>query len=340
MIRLLEARLGRRIDGFVVAAQTGYMPLNVDSSRSGKPEHRLVLRRLRQLVHVDSDRIYAVGFSQGGYAAWSYAAFYGDELAGAAPVACTFDAAPEVPGLWELFMPNVAGVPVLHVWGERDELPVLGFDLKTVAGRANALNERVANLTRELGLDVLNYRVDGGGHTFEPPEDLLARLLEGRRAPWPARVRHRFRHLVQGRASWLEPLAWDGARWAPGPLRIAAAPDEPKDRALGRTISELAGSLEGDVEGQTIRVATRHVGEFVVWLGDGMIDWEKPVTVVAGGRTVFEGAVKPDLGVCLAQAARTLDFDRLRWAGIKVAKDGRAALVTGDDALPDVVADR
>lgn len=337
IVRLLADRLGEQIERVVVAAPTDYQPLNVDSQRSWKPEHRMVLRQLKQLVHVDSNRVYAVGFSQGGYAAWSYAAFYGDELAGAAPVACTFDAAPEVPGLWELFMPNLASVPVLHVWGSKDELPVYGFDLRTVTGRANALNERVAKLTTEFGLDVLNYRVEGGGHAFEPPKDLLGRLLEGQRLAYPTKVRQRFRYLVQGRAAWLEALAWEGDQWGAGPRRIETNAGETREQALGRTIADLAGALDGTIEGQRVRIQTHHVGELVVWLGEGTVDWSKPVAVEANGRTVFEGRIEPDLGVCLAQAVRTLDFDRLRWAGIRIAKDGRAGLVTAEDRMPEIV---
>jgi hypothetical protein len=78
----------------------------------------------------------------------------------------------------------------------------------------------------------------------------------------------------------------------------------------------------------------------VIWLGDGMVDWAKPITVVANGREAFAGKVAPDLAVCLAQAARTLDFDRLRWAGVKVARDGRAALVTAEDRFLEVVSAR
>jgi predicted esterase len=332
MIRLLAHRLGDRIESFVVAAPTDYQPLNVDSQRSWKPEHRAVLRGIKQRVHVDSDRVYAVGFSQGGYATWSYAAFYGDELAGAAPVACTFDAAPEVPGLWELFMPNLASVPMLHVWGSKDELPVSGIDLKTLAGRANALNERVAKLTPELALDVLNYRVEGGGHAFEPPADLLTRLLGGGRLAHPAKVHHRFRYLVQGRASWLEALSWDGEQWGIGPQRV--------EGSIGQMIADRAGALDGEVVGQEIRVATRHVGSFVIWIGDGMVDWSKPIKIVANGREVFEGTIAPNLGVCLTQAARTLDFDRLRWAGILIAKDGRATLVRPEHRFPEIVSAR
>ncbi len=60
-----------------------------------------------------------------------------------------------------------------------------------------------------------------------------------------------------------------------------------------------------------------------VWIGDGMVDWRQPVTVKAGGRQVFAGTLTPDLLVCLSQAARTLDFDRLRWATVSLGRKVR-----------------
>lgn len=335
MIRLLAARLGRLIDGYVVAAPTDYLPLNVDSGRSWRPEQRLVLRELRRLVHLDSDRIYVTGFSQGCYASWSYATFYGDELAGALPVACTFDAAPEIPGLWELLLPNVSNVPLLHVWGSEDNLPVYGIDLTTVKGFAARLNLRVKELTERLGLNVRNYTVAGGGHAYEPPADLVGQLLKKRRVPYPSHVRHRFRYLVQGRDSWLEAVAWDGDRWAPGPIRITAAPAEARE--IGRMIVELTGLLEGEVSGQKIKIVQRHVRTLVLWLGEGMIDWGEPIEVTLNGEEVFAGKVSRDLYVCLTEAARTFDFDRLRWAGLQLTTGGRVTLIGNNNALPVVI---
>jgi hypothetical protein len=47
--------------------------------------------------------------------------------------------------------------------------------------------------------------------------------------------------------------------------------------------------------------------------------------------------VKRDLYVCLSQAARTYDFDRLRWAGVRLFKDGKAAVLTSKNTLPELV---
>ena len=336
MIRILEQRLGGRIEKYVVAASTDYLPLNIDSTRSWRPEQRLVLRELKKLVHVDSDRVYVTGFSQGCYAGWSYATFYGDELAGAVPVACTFDAAPEIPGLWELLLPNVANVPILHVWGSEDNLPVYGIDLTTVTGVAARLNQRVKELTEKLNLNILNYSVAGGGHAYEPPVELLAELLEKQRVRYPSQVRHRFRYLVQGRAYWLEALSWDGDQWGLS-QHVKSKAAETREQAIGRMISETAGQLDGEIKGQEIKLAHKHVGSLILWFGDGMIDWNKPVRVTANAKEVFQGEVKRDLYLCLTEAARTYDFDRLRWAGLQISRDGKATVLDGKLKLPAVV---
>ncbi|HYG64448.1 MAG TPA: hypothetical protein VEL74_17855, partial [Thermoanaerobaculia bacterium] len=86
-------------------------------------------------------------------------------------------------------------------------------------------------------------------------------------------------------------------------------------------------------------VDTRHVGDFTVWIGDGMVDWNQPVTLVVDGKKVWEGDLDPDLHLCLAQAARTRDFDRLRWAGLRVDDDRRVSVVTAETELPSLLPD-
>lgn len=337
MLRLVSRTLGKHVDEYIIAAPTSYLPLNIDSQRSWRPEQRLVLRELRKSFHVDSNQIYVTGFSQGCYATWSYATFFGDELAGAAPVACTFDAAPEIPGLWELLLPNVTNVPVLNVWGSEDHLPVYGIDLRTVVGVASRLNERLTELTKKLNLDVVNYRINGGGHAYDPPTDLLTKLLQKRRSPYPPQVQHRFRSMVQGRAYWLEALSWDGNQWGVTPIALERTSSETREQAVGRKITELLGQLDGKVHGQEISVSHKHVDSLIVWLGGEMIDWSKPIRITGNGEEVFRGKVSRNLLLCLREAARTYDFDRLRWAGVRVSRTGTAKLLTDDDQMPDVV---
>jgi hypothetical protein len=322
MLMGVERCLGPDVERFVVAAPTGYRPANVDSKRCISTEHPSVLLHLKKTLHVDSDRVYVIGFSGGGYAAWSLATFFTDQYAGAMPVGCTFDAAPEIPGLWDLLLPNLTGLPVLHVWGDRDELQALGFDLRTPRGAINDLNPKLAEQAGRLGLDVTNHVIPGGVHSFDPPADKLRQLLERKRA-YPPRVVRRFRHLHQSPAVWLEGRVWDGDHWGLIPPKREPRPGESREQAIGRIVGELLGRLTGDIHGQTFAVDHDHLAEFTVWFGDGPHDWAKPVTVRSNGKVVFDGRVERDLFVCLSEARRTFDFERLRWAGLRVTKDGR-----------------
>jgi NADH-quinone oxidoreductase subunit F len=53
-------------------------------------------------------------------------------------------------------------------------------------------------------------------------------------------------------------------------------------------------------------------GDIVVWFGEKMIDWKRPVTVEVDGRPVFVGVLAQDVGLAIARAAATMDFDALR----------------------------
>jgi hypothetical protein len=86
-------------------------------------------------------------------------------------------------------------------------------------------------------------------------------------------------------------------------------------------------------DGQTFRVTRRHVGDLVVWLGERTIDWDRPLTLEVDGKVAFSGKVTRDPAVALARAAATMDFERLRFAGIRVSAAGEATVLTAD-SLP------
>jgi hypothetical protein len=174
-----------------------------------------------------------------------------------------------------------------------------------------------------------------GGLTV--PEGPLTDILAARRVHYPVRVDHTFRHLHQGRAYWLEAEEWMGGHWGEKAPKVARRPGESEEQAFGRGVRGLLAQLKGTIEGQAIAVHTEHVKSLTVWIGDGMIDWDRPVTLDLDGRRVFAGALRPDLALCLAQAARTFDLDRLRWAGLRVDHNGRVEPVTARTELPPLV---
>ena len=136
-------------------------------------------------------------------------------------------------------------------------------------------------------------------------------------APWiPPRVAHVFRHLHQASSYWLEGLTWVGDSWGDRGRRVLAAqPGESDAAVLARTLEPLLGRLTGARDGQTIRVTRRHIGDIVIWFGERSVNWDEPVTIECDGTLVFSGKLAPDVGLALARAKATMDFERLVFAG-------------------------
>jgi len=338
-VEYVEQLLGPRIEEFVVAAPTEYHQTGLDAPPPFTVDHLAILRAVRQIVHVDSDRVYALGYSLGGYAAWAVACLHADQLAGAVPISSAFSIPPTDDGLWRTMLPNFAHLPVLNVWGAQDTLEVLGVRGPESLGGMAAMNQRLVQWTRGMSLPLWhNLEIPGRGHGGAvPPAAALFELLSSRREHYPKRVEHNFRHLHQGNSYWLEADSWEGGHWGSDLPTYQKRPGESEDQAFGRVVRELLGHLRGEVAGQTLKVDRRHVGDLTVWLGEGMVDWAKPVTVELAGRKVFAGTLRPDLLLCLSQAARTFDFDRLRWAGVRVDGKGRAEPVTVRTTFPPLL---
>ena len=70
--------------------------------------------------------------------------------------------------------------------------------------------------------------------------------------------------------------------------------------------------------GNTVTATTRHVATFTLLLSPDQFDLAKPVTVVANGRTVFDGMVKQDVGTLLKWAARDNDRTMLYAAELPI----------------------
>ena len=71
-------------------------------------------------------------------------------------------------------------------------------------------------------------------------------------------------------------------------------------------------------QGNTIRAMTRGVAAFTLLLSPDVVDFARPVTVVADGRTVFEGRVQKNVTTLLTWAARDNDRTMLYGAALPV----------------------
>ena len=76
-------------------------------------------------------------------------------------------------------------------------------------------------------------------------------------------------------------------------------------------------------EGNTIRATTRGVAAFTLLLSPDVVDFSRPVTVVADGHGVFDGRVQKSLDTLLTWAARDNDRTMLYGAALPIVLDAK-----------------
>jgi dienelactone hydrolase len=324
----VQRMLGVRAREFVIASPE-YRQIYIAAKPPFVAEHAAILDAVARIVHVDANRVYAFGYSKGGFAAWYVTLFFADRFAGAVSLAAGFDVAPGPDGFWRQLVQNVAHVPVLNAWGGEDPLVIRDLAEKP-AGTFAESNRWFEQAVRGMGLPITNIEVVGGVHNqLTPPGEAIVDILNRRRAVDPPRVGHVFRHLHQASSYWIEGLTWVGDAWGePWPPREAARPGESDAAALARTLEPLLGRLTGVREGQTLRVTRRHVGDIVIWFGERSVKWDEPVSIECDGKLVYSGKLAQDVELALARAKATMDFERLVFAGIRVSASGEASVVT------------
>lgn len=340
MIRHTEQLLGAEVEKYVLAAPTNYRQTSLDAPPPFTPEHVVMLREIKKTVNVDSDRVFAVGYSLGGYMSWTLAYLYPELFAGVVPMASTISIPGDLAGGWEQITRNFAHLPILHVWGSADSLNVPGLEGRDqFAGTMASFNEQFSPQVKKLGLaTVKENRIEGAGHggSRPDPED-FRQLLRNVRVRWPTKVQHQFRHIHQGSAYWLEAHEWQGEGWTDFGREIERQKGESWPQAFGRTYLPQLAELQGEVLGQKIKVATKHVADFTVWLSPELIELGQPIEIELAGKQVFSGKVAPSLAVALSQAARTRDFERLRWAGVRIDAAGNARVVDAATVFPPLI---
>jgi poly(3-hydroxybutyrate) depolymerase len=84
------------------------------------------------------------------------------------------------------------------------------------------------------------------------------------------------------------------------------------------THARPSGRVDLKREGNTITAATRRVAAFTLLISPDQFDLAQPLTVVADGKTVFQGTVKPSVATLLKWAARDNDRTMLFAAEIPV----------------------
>jgi hypothetical protein len=242
-------------------------------------------RDLLSRYAVDPERVYVSGLSQTGFWAWWLGAFRPDRFAGVAPMSAV---------TWHVdrFAGNLATVPVYVLHGDADPTCEVAQPRRTCA------------LLQRLGADVRYDEIAGGAHEISVwnhlPEGLT--WLSGKaKARYPRRVGKSVRNL---RGPW--------CHW----LRIDAMEGE----APGTAGTPPAGGLDGEVDGQEVRLHGDRVTAATVCLSGEMLDLAKPVRVLWNGKTVHDGPVEPSVATLFEVAGERCDWRATFEAALRVQR--------------------
>ena len=250
------------------------------------------IREVRRRYHIDPDRIFLTGMSNGGIGAWLIGMHHAPLFAGIAPMAS---------GLDDVLMPflaNLRNTPIYIIHGAKDQ--VMPADLsRSIAKELDALG--YPYMYRE------HHREHpiAGGHYFPKEElpDLVTWFNRQRREPLPTSLT-----LVRD-ASHFQPFNWVRID-ATDP--IAAFSDDLVDKRDEQIKRRVYARLDASIAGSNrIEVRTEHVQRYSLFLNEQLIDVSKPLTVLTNGRLLFEGPVTPSVETLLRQARLRQDLERL-----------------------------
>lgn len=269
-------------------------------TREGEGLVLAVVDEVSRLYHIDPDRLFLTGMSNGAIGTDLIGLNHTDRFAALVPMAGAF---PQ--GLYPLF-DNARQTSFYLIHGSQDQVMPVYF------------SRNVAAYLKKNGFSVVYREHDrvnpmAGGHFFPREElpELVAWLNEQQRHPSLTEstlVRDRD-HL--GRAGWvsLDQVAPEVASF------WASEHDEEEGRRLERgAFARLVVRLDGN----TAQVTTTGVRRYSLWFSPGAIDFQQPVRVVTNGRTSFDGVIKPDGRLLLEEARRRPDPAQLVLSKIEI----------------------
>lgn len=229
-------------------------------------------------MNVDPARVYMVGQSMGGFAAWNLALHYPTYFAAFDALAGGADA-----DFQKIRLMNLRNVLPVE-WIDRDD--------KVVKPR---LVEALMRTLRNLKIETVFEQTKGLGHV--PPPELVENQYR--------QMRDRVRPLYPPQV-WLQgdrpDVIFNRNDW----VQIYQALDPGKDHRLyfrhgtgHMTETTNACGLKAEIRGNQITLAPDNVETLRLYLNDQMVDFSKPVTVLLNRKVIFRGMVKPSVAQML-----------------------------------------
>ncbi len=235
-----------------------------------------VMADVRRAYAVDPDRVYLTGLSMGGEGAWHIGLRHPDLFAAVVPVCGITDARQWIgAAAAPLFDPTLLALTTVQAVAENaSNLQVTFFhgdvDPAVKVAHSRAMAERYRQLGW-LGKNVRYNELPGVNHAaweVAYRDAAIFKLVGGvKRDPFP-------RHVIYKTYS----LRYNQAYW----LRIDGI-----ERGLAMA------TIEGDRDDARFTVRADNVSAFSLLLDPKFVPGDRPITVVAGGATIYQGAPRP-----------------------------------------------
>jgi len=282
----LERWVPRLEDRYILACPT--ISMGAWWTRFGEDITLEILHSVSAEYHIDSERIFLTGMSNGGIGAWIIGMHHADLFAGIAPMASGID------DVLFPFVENLAHTPVYVIHGVEDQvMPVqLSRDLVQEMKRRG-----ISHLYREHDLT----HPHAGGHFFPRQElpALIAWFDQQHRSSLPRQV-----SLVRD-ATHLTSFSWVRIDMTD---HIAAFSENLIDSRDEYITGMIYAKLHAEITGpNTIVVNTVRVKRYTLLLNDALVDFSQPIVVKTNGVTSLEGMVEPSIETLLKEARQRTD---------------------------------
>lgn len=241
------------------------------------------LSRVAHSYHIDNNRVFLTGMSNGGISALLIGLNHPDRFAALIPMAAGLDD--------ELFplLDNAKDLPIYIIHGTQDQVMPI------------ELSRRITAYLENRGYSVLfkeHNRIHplAGGHYF-PKEELPALvdwMNDKKRRPVMKELNivHDRDHV--GRVYWVridETSTEAGSFWA----------SESEPGGIARLKNGAYVRLQIKDDHNTIFVNSERVLRYTLFLNSDLVDFKYPISVINNGTTYFSGMVRPDSSTLLRE---------------------------------------
>ena len=286
----LDRWVPRLQDRYILACPTIWM--GAWWTRFGEDLALATLRAVQAEYHVDPDRIFLTGMSNGGVGAWIIGMHHADLFAGISPMASGLD------DVMFPFVENLANTPVYVIHGVEDQvMPV-------------QLSRDLVKEMERLGFPY-HYREHhwthphAGGHFF-PRQELPALITwfdQQRRTSLPRKI-----SIVRD-ATHLMPFSWGRIDATD---QIAAFSENLVDKRDRLIAESIYAKLHAEIVGPNIiDVKTTLVRQYTLFLNDTLMDFSQLIIVTTNGKMSFEGILEPNMTTLLQGARQRADMHLL-----------------------------